>query len=220
MHHIDGTFHLYDAAHGGTDEPIESGTDLLHQVRADRARVARHDYPHVEQLSPGKTAEAQLTFERPDMVRQSFWVGREIDVYRDRQLIGKLTVTAIVAPALSGTPRTLAMPPATDEGTVTLLGLCLAIAVYLVFAVPTLWLGIHAYEPCTRNFEGGCSMGRGLLALASLIPAFIAAFIGWHLRRTLARHTATEAYAMPGGVLLGGAPLLYLLYTLKALFIG
>ncbi len=91
---------------------------------------------------------------------------------------------------------------------------------YAVFAGLALWLAIDAYTPCTSNFEGGCSMGKGLLALGSCIVAAIAAALALAVRVVLLQKRQTRPHANTAGIILCAIPLLYTLYTLKAVLIG
>lgn len=87
-----------------------------------------------------------------------------------------------------------------------------ALFAYLLFAAPTVHLALQAYTPCETDFEGGCGMGHGLLALASFATAAGAWGFGVLLARTLmrrsraSRHSAT-AFAVR---LLWAVPMLYI----------
>lgn len=65
------------------------------------------------------------------------------------------------------------------------------------------------FTPCTNNFEGGCSMGKGLLLLGSLVPAAGAIGSGALLGSLLAgypRMASTHRYARQA---LMGVPILF-----------
>lgn len=111
-------------------------------------------------------------------------------------------------------PRRNAPPVSTNS--IVLLGVF-----YLISALPTLRLGIAVYTPCVSNFEGGCSMGKGIAAVITLLTSGAASGLGIVLMTQLTAHP-TIAGNMRGAIrlthLLWLAPLAYFLFTLHALF--
>lgn len=99
-------------------------------------------------------------------------------------------------------------------------GIAVLCIVYAALAGMALWWGIDAYTPCVSNFEGGCSMGKGLLAIGSAIFAAIGAGVAVGVGALLSAKLQTRPFAKPAGIVLCGVPLLYTLFTLKAVFIG
>jgi hypothetical protein len=93
-------------------------------------------------------------------------------------------------------------------------------SLYIFAAAAALMWGIQAYTPCVSNFEGGCGMAKGMLALASLLPAALAAGLAFPVKGALAAIEPIAAYATPVGFILGAVPAAYILYALKSIFIG
>jgi hypothetical protein len=93
---------------------------------------------------------------------------------------------------------------------------------YLLFAAPTVYLAIQAYTPCATNFEGGCSMGRGLMAMASLVTAAGASAVGAPLARTVMARSRAPGESATGFAtsLLWALPLLYIPLVVYDLFFG
>lgn len=119
-------------------------------------------------------------------------------------------------PAAGAMARRAAIAPSVSTGSIVLLGVF-----YLILALPTLRLGIAVYTPCVSNFEGGCSMGKGIAAVITLVTATGAFGLGIVLMTQLTAHP-TIAATMRGAIrlahLLWLAPLAYFLFTLHALF--
>lgn len=93
-------------------------------------------------------------------------------------------------------------------------------AMYAFTAVATTVLGIDVFTPCASNFEGGCSMGKSLLASFSLFLALFAFGLAFGIQSVMASIPATAPHSAKAGWLLAGVPAIYILATLKALFIG
>ncbi len=223
-HHVEGIFHLFDSADGGRSTPVESGYSPNHRVHENYLTSARHAYPEVEQISPGASAKVYAWFITPEVHPRSLWAGREIDVTEGERVVGRLTVTKVLHPVLAGSAETYApvwiAPPSASGPEPGYAGIVFLGTVYAVFAGLALWLAIDAYTPCESNFEGGCSMGKGMLAMGSCLLAAVAAVVALAVRVVLLQKLQTRPYAKMAGIALCGVPLLYTLFTLKLLFFG
>ena len=213
--HLEGLFHLNEDA----GDPVDDVTELHYKVNDELLGYARHELLDATSLMPGRSSRALLTFVRPDPMLPSLGVGRKLDAYRGTRKIGTLHITHV------------SRPPFGDGGTESLgqtrpeplsssrIGDTVFISiVYVAFAVPTVYLAVNAYTPCESNFEGGCSMGRGLTALASLVPAATASLLGVLVKRQIDRFPALALRMASAHSLLWVVPLVYILITLHALF--
>lgn len=224
-HHIEGEFHLYDSLQGGRTRPVESGYRPQHRVHDNYASSGRHVYPQVEQLAPGATAKVQVWFVTPEVHPASLWIGRELDVMEGARVVGKLTVSKILNDVLAGTAETytsLWTKPVSSKTTApeSYLTIFIICSMYMFVAGITLVWGIEVYTPCVPNFEGGCSMGKELLALGTLDTAALAACLTLGVKSVLASTARTAPHASTAGGILGGLPLIYILFTIKSLFFG
>ena len=199
-HDIEGIFHLHDSS----SSPLDSGRELYLNIDGEPFPVKRI-YPDMARLLPGQAARISLVY--PDAVIRSLRAGSEVDVFGDTHQVGTLRVTKVLSPALGH-------PPSRISDILTLS------VFYLLVAAPTIYLGTAAYTPCVRNFEGGCSMAKGLAALISLLPAVCAVVLGIVLKQQLSRNPviAQKAPGVPvAGSLLWLAPSAYTLCTLYLL---
>jgi hypothetical protein len=184
--HLEGIFHLNENA----GDPVEDVTELHYKVNDERLGYARHEFPDATWLLPGRSTRVLLTFVRPDSIPPSLAGGREVDAYRGARKIGTLHITGVSPPPLAGSTAALVQtrlepqPPARIGATI------LISVVYLVFTVLTEYLAAKAYAPCESNFEGGCSMGRAMMAIASLISATAASILGVLVKRLMDRFFA------------------------------
>lgn len=114
-----------------------------------------------------------------------------------------------------GSPRREAPVPSLSDQ-------ILILVLYLTFAGTTVYLAIRAYTPCAMNFEGGCGMGRGLLAMASLVTSAVAAGTGRSLKRIVMHRSRAprESATAFAASLLWALPLIYMPLTLYDLFFG
>lgn len=101
-----------------------------------------------------------------------------------------------------------------------MLALIVVSSFYVLLAATALVLAIQAYTPCVSNFEGGCSMAKGMLAMASLLPAALSACLAVGIKSGLTSSPRFKPYANTAGVALIGVPVAYVVYTLKAIFLG
>lgn len=226
QHHVEGRFSLFHGTHGSRENPVESGYHPQHKVHDNYQTSGRHEYPEVEQLAPGASAKVHIWFITPEVYPGSLWIGREIEVLEGSRVVGKLLVTRILDQRLEGSvesykPLWIA-PPGMEainqpQSMVVIVGVSLF---YLLLAGAALICAMNAYTPCVSNFEGGCGMAKGMLALASLLPAALAACLAFVLKSGLSSHPRFQPRAKLAGVILGGIPLAYILVTLEILFLG
>lgn len=221
-HHLEARFHLFDAKHGGRTTPLESGARPLHRVHDNYLSIARHVYPGTGAVSPGDTADVQAWFVTPEIYPNCLWIGRQIDVIEGDKVVGTMTVTKILNEVLAGSAAsylpTWTAPPLPQARQTSWLTLSVAGAMYAVFAGAVIAAAIEIFTPCVSNFEGGCSMGKGLLAMASLIPALAATGMGFAMRGMLASRHAIKRYATRLTWLLAGAPAAFVFYISAKLF--
>jgi translation elongation factor EF-Tu-like GTPase len=102
QHHIEGRFTLFDGTYGSRKNPVESGYRPQHKVHDNYQTSGRHEYPDVEQLSPGASTKVHVWFITPEVYPGCLWIGREIEVLEGSRVVGKLLVTRIVDPQLEG----------------------------------------------------------------------------------------------------------------------
>lgn len=212
--HLEGIFHLNENA----GDPVDDVTELHYKVNDERLGHARHELLDTTWLMPGRSTRVLLTFVRPDSMLPSLGVGREVDAYRGTRKIGTLHITGISSSPLPGSTAALGQtrlepqPPA-------LIGITILISVvYLVFTVLTVYLAAKAYAPCESNFEGGCIMGRAMMAIVSLISAAAVSILGVLVKRLMDRFFAVAPRMVLAHSLLWVVPLVYILITLYAMF--
>lgn len=225
VHHVEGKFQLFDSAAGGQVASVESGFRPRHRVYQNYLAIARHEYPDVEQLSPGASARVHAWFVKPEIYPQSLWEGRTIEVLEGDRLIGLLTITKVLNPVLAGsaqayTPQWIAPPPVPPRPERSYAGLVFMGFLYLVFSGLMLSKAIEAYTPCVSNFEGGCGMGKAMVALESCFIAIVVFALGLAVRALLLTKATTRPFASKAGIFLIGLPLVYGLFTLQAIFFG
>lgn len=214
--HLEGIFHLNKNA----GDPVDDVTALHYKVNEGRLGHARHELLDVAWLMPGRSTRVLLTFVRPDPMLPSLGVGREVEAYRGTRKIGTLHITGVSSPPLASTTAALGQTRLEPQSP-TLIGVAILISVvYLVFTVLTVYLAAKAYAPCESNFEGGCSMGRAMMAIASLIPAAVASILGVLVKRQMDRFFALASRMALAHCLLWVVPLIYILTTLYVMFEG
>lgn len=200
-HDIEGIFHLHDAS----GSPVDPGSELYLNIDGEPFPV-KHIYPDMANLLPGQAARISLA--HPDTAIRSLGVGSEVDVFGDTHQVGTLRVTKVLSPALGHPPSRMR-------------DILMLSVFYLLVAVPTIYLGTAAYTPCVTNFEGGCSMAKGMAALISLLPAACAVVLGIVLMQQLSR-SPVIAQKAPGAPVVASllwlAPAAYVLCTLYLLF--
>lgn len=212
--HLEGIFHLNEDA----GDPVDDVTELHYKVNDELLGYARHELPDATSLMPGRSTRALLTFVRPDPMLPSLGVGRKLDAYRGTRKIGTLHITDVSRPTSGGGTEPLEQTRLEPQSSARIGDVILISFVYLVFAVLTVYLAVNAYAPCKSNFEGGCSMGRGLMAMASLLPAVTVSLLGVLVKRQIDKWSALAMRMAPAHSLLWVVPLIYILITLYALF--
>jgi hypothetical protein len=211
---LEGIFHLNENA----GDPVDDVAELHYKVNNERLGHAHHELPDATWLMPGQSTRVLLTFVRPDPIPPSLGVGRDVDAYRGAQKIGTLHITGVSSPPLAGSTAALGKTRL-EPRSPALIGVTILISVvYLVFTVLTVYLAAKAYAPCESNFEGGCSMGRAIMAIASLISAAAASIVGVLVKRVMDRFFALASRMALAHSLLWVAPLIYILITLYAMF--
>ena len=83
-----------------------------------------------------------------------------------------------------------------------------------------MYLASMAYAPCESNFEGGCSIGRAMMAIRSLTPAAMACVLGVLVKRQMNRFFTLASRMALAHSLLWVVPLVYILTTLYVMFEG
>jgi hypothetical protein len=214
--HLEGIFHLNENA----GDPVDDVTELHYKVNDERLGHARHELPDVAWLMPGRSTRVLLTFVRPDPMLPSLGVGREVDAYRGTRKIGTLHITGVSSPPLVGSTAALGQTRLEPQSAARIGVTILISVVYLVFTVLTVYLAAKAYAPCESNFEGGCSMGRAMMAIASLISAAAASILGVLVKRLMDRFFALASRMALAHGLLWVVPLVYILTTLYVMFEG
>jgi hypothetical protein len=213
--HLEGIFHLNEDA----GNPIDDVTELHYKVNDERLGYARHELPDATWLMPGRSTRALLTFVRPDPMLPSLGVGLKLDAYCGTRKIGTLHITGVSTPPFGGSTEALAQTRLEPQSPARTGVTILISVVYLVFAVLTVYLAVKAYDPCESNFEGSCSMGRSMMAIASLVPAATASILGV-LVRQMDKFSALASRMALAHSLLWVVPLIYILITLYAMFWG
>jgi hypothetical protein len=214
--HLEGIFHLNEDA----GNPIDDVTELHYKVNDERLGYARHELPDATWLMPGRSTRALLTFVRPDPMLPSLGVGLKLDAYCGTRKIGTLHITGVSTPPFGGSTEALAQTRLEPQSPARTGVTILISVVYLVFAVLTVYLAVKAYDPCESNFEGSCSMGRSMMAIASLVPAATASILGVLVRRQMDKFSALASRMALAHSLLWVVPLIYILITLYAMFWG
>jgi hypothetical protein len=212
--HLEGIFHLDE----DTGDPVDDVTELHYKVNDKRLGYARHELPDATWLMPGKSTRARLTFVWSDPILSTLAIGLKLDAYRGTQKIGTLHITGVSKPLFGG--RTDALGQTRLEPLSPLqTGITILISFsYLVFAVLTMYLAVNAYAPCESNFEGGCSMGRAMMAIASLVLAATVSILGVLVKRRMGKFSALASRIAFAYNLLWVVPLIYILTTLYAMF--
>lgn len=211
--HLEGILHLNENA----GDPVDDVTGLHYKVNNEQLGYARHELPDATWLMPGQSTRVLLTFVQPDPMLPSLGVGRELDAYRSTRKIGTLHITNVAAPPFADSTEALGQTRLEPESP-TWTDVTILISVYLVFAVLTGYLAANAYAPCESNFEGGCSMGRAMMAIASLVPAATVSILGVLVKRQMDKFSALASRIAPAHSLLWVVPLIYILITLYAMF--
>jgi hypothetical protein len=214
--HFEGIFHLSEDA----GDPVDDVTELHYKVNDERLGYARQELPDATWLMPGQSTRALLTFVRPNPMLPSLGVGRILDAYRATRKIGTLHITAVSTPLFGGSTEALGQTRLEPQSPARTGVTILISVVYLVFAVLTVHLAVNAHAPCESNFEGGCSMGRAMMAIASLVPAATASVLGVLVKRQMDKFSALASRRALAHSLLWVVPLIYILITLYAMFGG
>jgi hypothetical protein len=208
--HLEGIFHLSEDA----DNPVDDVTELHYKVNDKRLGYARHELPDATWLMPGRSSRALLTFVRPDPMLPSLDVGLKLDVYYGTRKIGTVHITGVSTPPFGGSPETLIQTrPEPQSPARTGVTILISVA-YLAFAVLTVYLVVKAYTPCESNFEGGCSIGRAMMAIVSLVPAATVSILGVLVKRQIDKFSAVASRMALAYSLLWVVPLIYILITL------
>jgi len=212
--HLEGTLHLNENA----GDPVDDVTELHYKVNEEWLGYARHELPDATWLMPGQSTRVLLTFAQSTPMLPSLSIGNELDAYRSARKIGMLHITDVSAPPFVDSTAALGQTWLEPESPAWTGVTILISVVYLVFAVLTVWLAANAYAPCKSNFEGGCSMGRAIMAIASLIPAATVSILGVLVKRQLDKFSALGPRMALAHSLLWIVPLIYILITLYAMF--
>lgn len=202
--HVEGIFQLNEDA----GSPIDDVTVLTYTVNEEQLGYARLKLPDATWLMPGASTRALLTFVQRDLILSSLEVGLKLDAYSSTRKVGTFQITGVSIPPLK--PHSPA-----QAGDTLAIGI-----VYMVTTVLTAYLAGKAFAPCESDFEGGCSLGRLLMAMASLIPAAAASLLGVLVKRQLAQFLAPASPMALAHSMLWVAPLLYILTVLYLMFHG
>jgi hypothetical protein len=214
--HLEGIFHLDEDA----GNPIDDVTELHYKINDERLGYARHELPDATWLMPGQSTRALLTFVQPDSILPFLGVGLKLDAYRSTRKIGTLHITGVSTPPFGGSTAALGQTRLAPQSPARIGVTILISVVYVVFTILTVYLAAKAYAPCESNFEGGCSMGRAMMAIASMIPAAAASILGVLVKRQMDRFFALASRMALAHSLLWVVPLIYILTTLYVMFEG
>jgi hypothetical protein len=198
--------------------PVDDVTELHYKVNDKRLGYARHKLPDATWLMPGRSTRALLTFVRPDPMLLSLGVGLKLDTYCGTRKIGTLHVTAVSTTPFGGSTEVLTHTRLETQSPARTCITILISVVYLVCAVLTVHLAVSAYAPCESNFEGGCSIGRTMMAIASLVPAATISILGVLVKRQIDKFSAVASRMALAYSLLWVVPLIYILITLYVMF--
>jgi hypothetical protein len=212
--HLEGIFHLNENA----GNPVDDVTELHYKVNGERLGYARHELPDATWLMPGRSTRALLTFVRPEPMLPSLSVGIELDAFRGARKIGTLHITGVSTPPFGSSTEALGQTRLEPQSSGRVGDTILISAVYLVFAVLTAYLAVGAYTPCESNFEGGCSIGRAMAAITSLVSEATVSVLGVLVKRQMGKFYALASRMALAHSLLWVVPLIYILTTLHAMF--
>jgi len=212
--HLEGIFHLNEDA----GEPVDDVTELHYKVNDKRLGYARHELPDATWVMPGQSTRALLTFVWPDPLPPTLAIGLKLDAYRGTRKIGTLHITGVSKPPFGGSMEALGQTRLEPQSPVRTGITILISVVYMVFAVLTMYLAVNAYAPCESNFEGGCSMGRAMMAIASLVLAATVSVLGVLVKRQMNKFSALASRMAFAYSLLWLVPLIYILTTLYIMF--
>ena len=87
---------LRSESEGGRQSPAFTGYRPQHKVLDDYQTSGQHDYIDCEQIAPGGTGKAKITFITPDVYPQCLWIGREILIQEGSRVVGIALVTKIM----------------------------------------------------------------------------------------------------------------------------
>lgn len=94
--HIEADIRFLTAGEGGKTKTIRSG--YRPQFHYDgRDWDAIQEYPDVEEVAPGRTVRALLSFLSPDEHRGRISVGMPFEIREGRRVVGHGTVTKLLA---------------------------------------------------------------------------------------------------------------------------
>ncbi|QYF92497.1 hypothetical protein KY495_17330 [Massilia sp. PAMC28688] len=99
------------------------------------------------------------------------------------------------------------------------LAVLLLAALYALCAYWVVRMALDVFTPCQSNFEGGCTLGKQMTLLLSLVPALGAVIAGALLCANRVALTASARTVRLVRALLLGAPALYLLWGVGIQFI-
>ncbi len=81
---------------GGRLRPAFSGYRPNHLITEDYLTSGIHEYIDKEEVCPGETVKATITFITPDVYPHCLWLGREISVQEGGRVVGYAKITRIM----------------------------------------------------------------------------------------------------------------------------
>lgn len=93
--HIEAEITFLRTAQGGKTKPVRAGyRSQFHYAGHDWD--ALHEYPDVQEVHPGDTARALLSFLSPDEHRGRIHVGMPFELREGRRVVGRGVVTKLL----------------------------------------------------------------------------------------------------------------------------
>ena len=104
-HDIEGLFSLFATSESGRLLAVRSGYRPLHKVHENYMSSGHHQYPDVDEVSPGEVTKVLIWLISPDVYPASMWSGREIEISEGNRAMGVVKVTKVLNAALLGSPE-------------------------------------------------------------------------------------------------------------------
>lgn len=123
-HDIEGLFSLFATSESGRRLSVRSGYRPIHKVHENYLSSGHHQYPDVDEVSPGEVTRVLIWLISPDVYPASMWNGREIEISEGTRAMGVVKITKVLNPVLLGNPETfsskwiephIVIPPTRDE---------------------------------------------------------------------------------------------------------
>jgi hypothetical protein len=93
---VEAEVNFLSAEKGGRSKAAHSGYRPAHLITDGYLTTGQHDYVGTDEVNPGDTVLARITFISPDVYPRSLWIGKVLPIQEGSRVIGSAKIVTIL----------------------------------------------------------------------------------------------------------------------------